>query len=135
MPKPIKVLKGQDDNSANIAELLKQNNGEDIEVVFYSNKKLIDKSTSFYEICKEPTTKSGSDEQVSQIKDIMAQISGGFLPGHRTIYFQIRDKSPNAISMQPIQRKDSLLEYSQIRQRTKSQFVDEISASGINNLV
>lgn len=39
------------------------------------------------------------------------------------------------MSMQPIQRKDSLLEYSQIRQRTKSQFVDEISASGINNLV
>ena len=64
MPKPIKVLKGQDDNTTNIAEQLKQNNGEDIEVVFYSNKKLIDKSTSFYEICKEPTAKSG-EEQVT----------------------------------------------------------------------
>lgn len=62
MPKPIRVFKDQDDNSTNITELLKQNNGEDIEVVFYSNKKLIDKSTSFYEICKEPTAKSASDE-------------------------------------------------------------------------
>jgi hypothetical protein len=34
-----------------------------------------------------------------------------------------------------LQRKDSLYEYSQLRQRTKSQFVDEISASSINYLV
>lgn len=64
-------------------------------------------------------------------------MTGGFLPGQRTIYFQIKDTNPVVLQTNnlTLQRKDSLFEYSQIRQRTKSQFVDEISASGINNLV
>lgn len=36
-----------------IEELLKENNNEDIEIIFYYNKRVIDKNTSFYEICKD----------------------------------------------------------------------------------
>ncbi len=133
--KPIKVTKEVEDQSANIAELLKQNNGQDIEILFFNNKKQIHKTTSFYEICKEPVSAENKTEVPSQIKDLMAQLTGGFLPGQRTIYFQIRDCPPVVQTNLSLQRKDSLYEYSQLRQRTKSQFVDEISASSINYLV
>jgi len=50
--------------------------------VFFSNNKQIDKTTSFYEICKEPATAAeGKNEAPAQIKDLMQQLTGGFLPG------------------------------------------------------
>ena len=53
--RPINLKKeAADEPSVNIADLLKQTNGQDIQIVFYNKKKQIDKTTSFYEICKEP---------------------------------------------------------------------------------
>ena len=70
--KPIRVTKDSEDSSANIAELLKQNNGQDIQILFFNNKTQIDKTTSFYEICKEPVSAENKTQVPSQIKDLMA---------------------------------------------------------------
>jgi len=65
----------------------------------------------------------------------------GLYPGSRTIQFCIKDKqslqgeNPHSHKTNRNQRADSLQEYSKIRERTKSQFVDEINAANINQVV
>jgi hypothetical protein len=94
-----------------VEELLKLNNDQDIEVQFFYNKKRLDLNTSIYEICKEPI----KETPATNIKDLMDSISQGLVPGYRTINFKIIDKTP-----QKVTRTDSLVEYSKIRERTKS---------------
>ena len=49
------------------------------------------------------------------------------------IHFRLRDKGfPTNLSLQ---RKDSLIDYNQIRQRTKSQYVEEVSSESVSQHV
>lgn len=64
--------------------------------------------------------------------DLLGQALGGYrVDGSSTIHFLIKDKRDDL----HIQRKDSLLEFSARRERTKSEAVEDISVSAVNSLV
>lgn len=89
---------------------------------------MLDKNTSFFEICQEPLLKEESKVEASQppnsLKEMMSKLNHRLFHDVRTIYFTITDRK----TLTTLQRKDSLMQYSQIRHRTKSQVVDDISA-------
>ena len=118
------------DDALGVEELLRLNGDEDIEVLFFYNGRRLDLNTSIFEICREPT----QDQPVKNIKELMASLSTGLVPGSKTIQFAIRDR-PAATSAQRGHRADSLQDYARIRERTKSSVVDEMSFSSVNQVV
>jgi len=61
----------------------------------------------------------------------LSLLQGGRDGDTMTVHFAIKDKQDSIQKS----RKDSILEFSQKRERTKSEAVDEISVSSINQLV
>jgi hypothetical protein len=88
-----------------IEELIRMNQGEDIDIEFYFNGKRLELNTSFYEIIKQaedPLMNSGSDKKskpknsADHIREVLANLNGGgqgfSLPNYHTIHFLIKEK-------------------------------------------
>lgn len=90
--------KDEDFMKLSIEELIKMNQGEDIDVEFYFNGKRIELNTSFFEIIKDEDQVKGGKAKATadHIRDVLANLQNsgqGFaLPNYHTIYFLIKDK-------------------------------------------
>lgn len=127
-----------------IDELIRMNQGEDIDIEFYFNGKRLELNTSFYEIIKaaeDPLLDLGADKKLKpknaadHIREVLANLSGGgqgfSLPNYHTIHFLIKDKPKSQIK----DRKDSIADVAYRIQRSKSQVHEEISMNSVNMLV
>lgn len=102
--------------------------GDDIEFEFYYNDQLVNQNQTIFEILK-----SGESRQI--LKDTSHLFGGHYGQGSKAettgnFYFLIKDKRDDLT----MQRKDSLLEFSAKRERTKSEAVEDISVSAVNQI-
>lgn len=114
----------QDLLNADLEELIKAN-GDDIEFEFYYQGQLVNQNQTLFEIIKQAEAKSPPGS--GGLHNYYASSAGDT----STISFCIKDKNDDL----KITRKDSILEFAQKRERTKSEAVDDISVNAINSLV
>lgn len=110
-----------------IEELIRENNGQDIEIEFYHEQKKLALTTSLFEISSTKKPKGGSLS--SELSSFLSHLGHG-LPFSEavTIHFCIKDKPKKAI------RKESL-DMQSYRSRTKSEAVEDISPASLNEIV
>lgn len=101
--------------NTDLEELIKAN-GEDIEYEFYYCGQQLIPNQTLFEVLKGCETKKGAYMSSSE---------------NNSIYYCIKDKSDEIKKT----RKDSIMEFSLKRERTKSEAVDDISVSSIDQLV
>ena len=110
--------------NSDLEELIKAS-GDDIEYEFYFGGQVVNQNQTLFEMLKtgEPQLKK---TLASPYSSVLQSLESN---GTATIYFSIKDKGDEI----KISRKDSMLEFSAgKRERTKSEAVDDISASSIN---
>ncbi len=120
-------------------EQLIKTNGDDIEFEFFIAGDQVPPNQTIYEIMRQIESKTKKQSQMkkkdpnefgSAITSILQMLSGR--DGDTlTVHFAIKDKLDNIQKS----RKDSMMEFSQKRERTKSEAFDEISVSTVNQLV
>jgi hypothetical protein len=153
---------GNSFQDVNIEELIRQNNGEDIDIEFHCNGRRIELNTSVYELVEEnkaekakqkeqlvfgglpPKLKKGEEPDpknpASIFRSLMATLGkedrdrDRELVGGSAHHLTIYFTIKDKLRMQKT-RKDSLLELAQKRTRTHSQTVDFVSAQSLNYVV
>ena len=129
-------------------ELIKKNNGSDVDLQFYYNGKLVPQNTCFFEIyqqaqkekknsqargiVKQPSASNFDRSNPENLfKQLMATMQRGEPQEDKiSIYFRLSEKEPQ------VSRKNSLIDYvSSTRERTKSQAADLVSVQALNNVV
>lgn len=115
-----------------IEELVRENNGQDIEIEFYHGQRKLPLTTSLFEISSATRKPGLADPLSGDFVGFLASLadSGSPFGDAITIHFCIKDKpKPQTL------RKESLSEYASIRQRTKSEAIEDISPASLNELV
>ena len=151
-----KIVEGE------LEELIKQNNGEDIEIEFYCLGKKIELNTSVFELVQQsrertnkqnqrlvsgqvPSKQKKEQEEMdpknpnSILQTLMASFSRKEQERERfgfpSTALTIYFTIKDRVSVQRSARKDSLFEFTQKRERTMSQHVETISAKSLNHIV
>ena len=107
-------------------EKLIKENGEDIEFEFYFNGKVIPQTQTIYDIIQESSNKQKKPDDNKYTSGLF-----GSMFQESTIHFLIKDKGDEL----KMSRKDSIMEFTQKRERTRSEAVNDLSNSSVNYLV
>lgn len=130
-------------------DLIKKQNGADVDLAFYFKGKQMPQNTCFYEIYQlaqkdrkkqlvkpQDMPKYDRSNPASLFNHLMASMRRGEqVPEEEkiTIYFRLEDRA--AKTTQQANRRDSLLDIANKRERTRSQAADLVSVQALNNVV
>lgn len=126
-------------DALDLHDLIRKNNGTDVDLQFYFKGKLLPQNTCFFEVHQQANKekkkqvvkpqdmpKFDKNNPSSLFNHLMASMRRGDQePGQGmiTIYFRLVEKSPSSSQI----RRDSLADFANRRERTKSQAADLVS--------
>lgn len=141
---PEKIVGGKETITDDLEQLIKAN-GDDIEYEFFILGEPVPPNQTIYEILRQIDARQKKGQKIGGIDSQSPSSLGGvssalnnilsMLQGRDseslTVHFAIKDRSDNVQKS----RKDSILEFAQKRDRTKSEAFEEMSVASINSLV